>query len=229
MARRARIVVPKAPHHIVQRGNRRQIVFFSPADKTLYMHLLKKTADEYKVDVICYCLMNNHIHLILVPPEETSLAVCLRKVHSSYSRMINERFDWRGHLWQDRFHSSPLDPAYLYNAVRYVLQNPVRAGLSKNAWDYEWSSAKYHVGERESDLLVENNNLLSELTNDPKDYLSLDLETMHTLALRKAAKANRPLGGKSFLKRMETDYGIPLSPPKKGRPPGSKLNAPVPN
>ncbi len=194
MGRTARLIVPETPHHIVQRGNRSQDVFFEPYDRVRYLGFLKNVVDKYHVEIICYCLMKNHIHLIAVPSEESSLASCFRQAHSQYARIINKRFDWSGHLWQDRFHSSPLDPAYLYNAVRYVLQNPVRAGICESAWDYKWSSAAFHTGDRNFDLLVENNDALSDLTDNWKDYLSIDLETVHMLAVRKAAKMNKPLG-----------------------------------
>lgn len=218
MARVARVVVPGLPHHIVQRGNRNQSVFFSDSDRFKYICLLGKIACEYDVSFLSYCLMDNHVHLIAIPEKEDSLSLCFRKAHSIYSRHINSRFDWRGHLWQNRFHSSPLGPSYLYSAIRYVEQNPVRAGMVRNSWDYRWSSAAFHTGDRDSDLLVDRNTKLDIFIKDWREYLSINPETVQVLKIRKAAIRNRPAGRCWFLKRMENILGIQAEPLKRGRP-----------
>ncbi|NOQ22323.1 MAG: transposase [Candidatus Aegiribacteria sp.] len=218
MARTARVVVPGLPHHVVQRGNRNQTVFFSNSDRLRYLNLLRKASFEFDVTFLSYCLMDNHVHLIAIPEKEDSLSLCFRKAHSIYSRYVNSQFDWRGHLWQNRFHSSPLGPSYLYNAIRYVEQNPVRAGIVRNTWDYNWSSAAFHTGDRDSDLLVDRNTKLDKFIEDWREYLSIDLGTVQVLKMRKAAKRNRPAGRHWFLKRMENILGIQAEPLKRGRP-----------
>ncbi len=217
MARIARTVVPGIPHHIVQRGNRNQNVFFSNSDRFRYLYNLRKISNEYGVAFLSYCLMDNHVHLIAIPEKNDSFSLCFRKAHSIYSRHINSQFDWRGHLWQNRFHSSPLGPSYLYNAIRYVEQNPVRAGMVRNAWDYRWSSAGFHVEIVLSDPLVQLDSNLYSIVDDWRAYLSINPDTLHLLELRKAAKRNRPVGEKQFMKEMNDRFGIPLIARKPGR------------
>ena len=145
MARTARVVVPGSPHHIVQRGARLMKVFFSEADKNNYLKILNNQALRFGLKIWAYCLMDNHVHLVAVPEVENSLAQTMCQTHSRYTREINFREGWRGHLWQGRFFSSLLDESYLYAAVRYVEQNPVKAGLVQKAEDYHWSSARSRV------------------------------------------------------------------------------------
>ncbi len=217
MARIARLVVPGLPHHIVQRGNRNQTVFFSNSDRFRYLYLLRKVSFEYGVSFLSYCLMDNHVHLIAIPEKEDSLSLCFRKAHSIYSRHVNSQFNWRGHLWQNRFHSSPLGPSYLYNAIRYVEQNPVRAGIVGNAWDYRWSSAGFHVGIVVSCPLVQLDSSMYSMVDDWRTYLSISPDTVHLLELRKAAKRNWPIGSKQFMNKMNDRFGIPFTARKPGR------------
>ncbi len=135
MARLARIVIPGLPHHITQRGNRRQTVFFSDQDYRAYLDLLGDWSAKGGLKIWAYCLMPNHVHLIGVPKTEDSLRAAVAETHRRYTRLINFREGWRGHLWQERFHSFAMDEAYVYRAVRYVELNPVRAGLVKKARD----------------------------------------------------------------------------------------------
>ena len=218
MARSARVVVPNHPHHIVQRGNRNQTVFFSDRDRLVYLSLLGYSARKYGVSFLSWCLMDNHVHFIALPDSIRSFAKCFRSAHSRYSQKINERKGWRGHLWQCRFHSSPLGPAYLYNAVRYVEQNPVRAGIAATPWDYIWSSAGYHVGLRKTDPLI--NYECEELLDisDWRSYLAISPEAKTIHRLRDAAKRNRPACRDWYYFRLRNLLGIDLSPPARGRP-----------
>ncbi len=145
MARIARIILPNFPHHITQRGVRSLSVFHSDEDRREYLYLQKEQGERYDVSFISYCLMDNHIHLIAIPRNETGLAKAIGEAHRLYTRRINFREKVRGYLFQGRFFSCPLDNSHLYSAVRYVERNPVRAKIVKNAWDYNWSSAAYHA------------------------------------------------------------------------------------
>lgn len=135
MARLARIVNPGYPHHVYQRGNRRQDVFFSDSDKMAYLGMIRKQAERYGLKVWAYCLMDNHVHFVAVSKETESLARVFGEAHRRYTRMINFRMGWRGYLWQGRFGSFPVDTKYLYNLVRYVERNPVRARMVGRAED----------------------------------------------------------------------------------------------
>jgi putative transposase len=145
MARLARIVVPTVPHHVTQRGNRRQTVFFGDGDYRAYLALLVEYAGKAGVSVWAWCLMPTHVHLMLAPPTADALRAALSEAHRRYSRLINFREGWRGYLWQGRFASCPMDPAHALAAARYIELNPVRARLAANPDDWSWSSARAHL------------------------------------------------------------------------------------
>jgi len=126
MLRLSRIVSPRVPHHVTQRGHRREDVFFSDDDRLAYIDWLKDYAEKHDVEILAYCLMTNHIHLIAVPGSEDGLEKMLKPLHMRYAQRINRERSWKGHLWQGRFFSSALDEDYLWAAVRYVERNPVR-------------------------------------------------------------------------------------------------------
>ena len=149
MPRRARLVIPEMPHHLIQRGNRNQKVFFSDQDKRDYLEFMKEFALKAGLTFWAYCLMDNHVHFITVPKTPESLARGFGEAHRHYTRMIHLRENWRGYLWQGRFSSFPLNELHLHAAVRYVEQNPVRAGMVSNAQDYRFSSAQAHVFKRQ--------------------------------------------------------------------------------
>ena len=130
MARLARVVAAGIPHHVTQRGNRRQTVFFGDDDYRAYAGLLAQSCTDFGVAVWGYCLMPNHVHLILVPSDEAALRLALGEAHQRYTRRVNVREGWRGHLWQGRFASVPMDEPHLLACARYVELNPVRAGLA---------------------------------------------------------------------------------------------------
>jgi putative transposase len=154
MPRTARIVLPGEPHHVVQRGNRRQPTFFGPTDYALYLEIAAEIFSEARVEVWAYCLMPNHVHLILAPETEAGLARALAATHQRYAWRINQRQGWTGHLWQGRFGSFPMDETYLLLCARYVGLNPVRAGLVAKAVDWPWSSVRAHLAGRSDPLLT---------------------------------------------------------------------------
>jgi putative transposase len=145
MPRTARIVIPDIPHHVIQRGNRRQDVFFTEEDNKRYLALLSELATAGDFSVHAYCLMRNHVHLIITPHHANGLRQ-LSQVHRRYAYYLNQKMDWRGFLWQGRFASYPMDERYCYEAVRYVEMNPVRAGICPHPTAYRWSSARQRVG-----------------------------------------------------------------------------------
>ena len=152
MARLARIVVPDCPHHVTARGNRREPVFFEDGDQQLYCDMLAEQADEARVQVWAYCLMPNHVHLILTPRTEDGLGRMLGAAHRRWAGFVNARGRWRGHLFDGRFASSVMDEDHLIAAVRYVALNPVRARLVKRAEDWPWASTRAHLAGRDDGL-----------------------------------------------------------------------------
>jgi putative transposase len=144
MSRAARLVLPGIPHHVTQRGNRRQPTFFGDGDYALYLSLLGHFCRKNGTSVWAWCLMPNHAHL--VPSHEDGLRAVLAPTHTRYAAEINRREGWTGHLWQNRFASFPMDEAHLHACLRYVELNPVRAGLVPRAEEWRWSSARAHLG-----------------------------------------------------------------------------------
>ena len=200
MPRTARFVYPGAPHHITQRGNRRQRVFFSEEDKKLYLRLLSKWAEKAGLKIWAYCLMNNHVHHVAVPETEDSLAAAFGETHKAYTKIINEREDWRGFLWQGRFRSFPMDVPYLYRAVRYDELNPVRAKIVQYAVDYHWSSARAHVFGEHNPLLAQTPLRMSG--HEWEDYLKEGMIDAEVEMFRNHTAAASPLGNESFLKKI---------------------------
>lgn len=141
MPRIARIVNEGYPHHIIQRGNNRQKVFFDNQDRKTYLQLLKKYSSECGCKIHAYCLMDNHIHFLSVPKEKKSLARTMQKLSLRYTQYFNKKRGRTGRLWECRFYSSIVDKDnYLLSVCRYIERNPVRAGLVKDAIQYRWSS-----------------------------------------------------------------------------------------
>jgi putative transposase len=218
MARIARIVVPHVPHHVTQRGNRKQQTFFCDADYVMYRSLMRSACELYGVEVLAYCLMPNHVHLIAVPEHEDSLRRAMGDAHCRYTTAVNARNGWRGCLWQGRFFSFPMAEPHLIRAARYVELNPVRAGMCKAATDYRWSSARAHVDERD-DELVSVTPLLLRVGNWQRFLQELD----SPLALTAEAKAyglhtttGRPLGPETFVRDIEAATGRALRTKRPG-------------
>ena len=207
------------PHHVVQRGNRRQQVFFYPQDKEVYLKFLKEAAIKHHVKIWAYCLMDNHVHLILVPETQVSLARAVAEVNRRFTCIINKRNKWRGYLWQGRFLSSVMDDCYLIRALRYVENNRVRAGIVKSPWDYAWSSAKAHVFGGWDPVLdaFPDNGLIADWKNF---LMQPDLENV-LQDIRRRNLACLPLAEKDFIQQLSKDFGIDfaiLNPRPNGRP-----------
>ncbi len=154
MSRLVRVVLPGHPHHITQRGNRRQDVFFRLEGYENYLDLLKEWCGKEQVEVWTYCLMSDHIHLIVKPDKTSNLSKTIGEMHRRTTRMINFRKHWRGYLWQGRFSSFPMDESWLLRAVAYVVLDPVKAGMVEAPWDYRWSSVHAHLLGKDKELIV---------------------------------------------------------------------------
>jgi putative transposase len=219
MARLARLVVPGLPHHVTQRGNRRQQTFFCDEDYSAYVELMADWCKERGVEIWAYCLMPNHVHLIAVPRSEDGLARAVGEAHRRYTRRINFREKWRGYLWQGRFASFVMDEPYLLAAARYVELNPVRAGLVSDASEWRWSSAKPHLSGRD-DPLVRVAPILA-MVADWQRLLNSATPEDELRDLRQHGRTGCPLGSATFVKGLERAIGRVLHPRKPGRP--SKL------
>lgn len=214
MARIARVVAPGYPHHIIQRGNRRQRVFFSDDDRIAYLDYLRTYAKPAGIHFWAYCLMDNHVHLIAVPERGESFARGFSEAHRRYTRMINFRESWRGYLWQGRFKSYPLSESHLYAAMRYIERNPVRAKIVKDAWHYPWSSARTHVL-KEKNPILDDNFVISGI-KDWKAFLAEEDVSININTHKIHANTGRPLGDKKFIEAIEKITGRFLRKQKPG-------------
>lgn len=217
MARLARIVVPGVPYHVTQRGNRREPTFFEDADYRRYRTLVGEAARRAGAEVWAYCLMPNHVHLIVVPSDEQGLRKTFADAHRRYTGLINARHQWTGHLWQGRFGAVAMDEAHLLAAAPYVALNPVRAGLVGRAEDWPWSSAQAHLAGKD-DALVS----VAPLLERYDDFASLlDEDRMAAdgpawSALRRSEATGRPVGSERWIAALEQTTGRAIAPKKRG-------------
>ncbi len=219
MARLARVVAPGLPHYITQRGNRRQPTFFCDEDYQAYLNLMGEWCSAHDVQIWAYCLMPDHVHLIAVPKSADGLRRALGEVHRRYTRMVNFREGWRGHLWQGRFASYVLDKSHLLTAARYIELNPVRAGLVKAPTRYRWSSAAAHARGRDDGLVTVDP--LLELVPNWRGFLSRVIREEDIKLLQSHERTGRPLGDEPFLAKLEKKLRRTLrkqKPGPKGRP-----------
>jgi putative transposase len=223
MPRRARIVFPGVAHHITQRGNNRQPVFRSLGDRHAYLDLLSRYAVRHGARILGYCLMTNHVHLVAAPERADSLARTLSRVHSEYAAVWNRSEQRTGHLWENRFFSCPLDQAHVLAALRYVDENPTRAGLVKRAGDWPWSSARAHCVEGARDTVL--SCLWTECLdgwnyNEWNDILHGSDAAVVSVwdAMRRATLTGEPFGSEEFLAGLERQAGRRLRVLSRGRP-----------
>ena len=209
MGQVARVVVPGYPHHITQRGNRRQQTFFCDDDYRAYIDLMSEWCSKHRVDIWAYCLMPNHVHLIAVPQSIEGLARAIGEAHRRYTRRVNFREGWRGHLWQGRFASYVLDEAHLIAAARYVELNPVRARLVRVPGEYLWSSAAAHIAGQNDDLVKVATPLLG-MVKDWSAFLAEETATEQVELLRLHERTGRPLGSDEFIGHLEKTIGRSL-------------------
>lgn len=201
MPRVARLVVPGYPHHVTQRGARKQKTFFSDTDYETYIDILGSIKARLDVAIWAYCLMPNHVHVIAVPGHRDGLAQLFGRAHRRYALEINTRCGWQGHLWQERYRSFVMDEDHLLAAVRYVELNPVRAGLCRHPDQWPWSSYNAHAGTAD-DSLVDAGEMLNRVV-DWEKYVAFDVPEEVLNALRRHSESGRPMGDPSFVAYME--------------------------
>ncbi|MGP8246344.1 MAG: transposase [Bryobacteraceae bacterium] len=216
MARLARVIAPGAPHHVTQRGNGRRVVFESDSDRLVYMDLLRQHCCVHSLALVGYCLMSNHVHLIVIPARPNSLPLALKHIHGRYAAYCNALHASSGHLWQGRYYSCPLDQRHFWAALRYTELNPVRAGLAAEPEAYPWSSAAAHCGSADASLDMR---LWRESWTPAtwREYLGTAGAAWDDDAIRRNTHTGRPLGAEHFVAALERDLQRRLAPEKGGR------------
>ena len=220
MARLARVLAVDTPYHVTQRGNARRAVFETDSDRLVYLSLLQEFARLHRLDILGYCLMRNHVHLIALPRRLDSMPRVLRCVHGRYAAYLNARRTASGHVWQGRYYSCPMDENHLWTALRYIEGNPVRAHIADPAESYIWSSARVHCNEGYSDGLVDLDMWRSRWSAEEwREFLACtngaDEEAER---IRQCTHNGRPLGPVDFVRQLELVSGRLLTAKKGGRP-----------
>jgi putative transposase len=200
-------VAPGYPFHITQRGNRREDIFFCDHDRLLFLEWLGFYATKYGLEIIAYCLMRNHIHLVAAPDGDTTLGELFRSLHTRYAMYLNRKQGHCGRVWQGRYFSAVLDENYLFAAIRYAEVNPVRAFAVRVAEHYRWSSAAAHCGMRDDPLLTTEPRWRHLLDDVPSwsDWLQSSEGPTLVDTLRVHTRRGHPCGSDAFTSRMMID------------------------
>lgn len=218
MARLARIVAVNIPHHVTQRGNARQFILASDDERKVYLDLLRKYALLHELQLLGYCLMSNHVHLVVIPCRSDGLAMALKHAHGRYATYWNATHKSTGHVWQGRFYSCPVDEHHLWVAIRYAELNPVRAGMVENPESWRWSSAAAHCHAGEVDGFLEMELWRKRWSAETwREYLNAGEWETEIADIRQCTHTGRPLGAAQFLEIMEQATQRRLAPQKGGR------------
>ncbi len=196
-----RIIIPKLPHHVVQRGLDGRQTFFNEKDYLFYITILTDYCRRYEVKILSYCLMPDHVHLIAVPNEKQSLSRCLRIVHSRYTQYINSRTCSKGQFWQGRYSSHVMDEGNLLVCARYIEINPVKREYVKQPEDWRWSSSRAHISGK-NDLLVVADFLPEKVEMTWKEFLAEKRPEQEADIFYRHEKSGKPLGSNDFLERV---------------------------
>lgn len=231
MARLPRLIIPKQPHHVIQRGNNRQLIFREEGDYQRFLVWLKEAARFYEVAIHAYVLMPNHIHLLATPSDPTGLALMMQKVGRFYVPWFNYKYERTGGLFEGRFRTSLIDTeSYFLACSRYIELNPVRAGISPAPLDYPWSSYAHHTGVR-VDGLVTDHLLYWGMGNTPfqreaayTDLVMQGIPQDEVDFVTNSVLKNQPLGSDAFKAELERKTSRQILPAKRGRP----FRAPIP-
>ncbi len=212
-------------HHVTQRGNNRQSVFYSDSERLIYLRLAAEYFPQYGLTLVAYDLMTNHSHLAVIPDSEDSLALGVRRMHNDYSRWHNVQHGRHGHLWQSRFYSCPVEDDRRWGVMSYIELNPVRAQMVEHAWDWEWSSARAHIAGVDRSGLLDMDFWRKHFDGAAwRDYLEqMAGEKSFADCIRKATARGRFFGSDATARLLEVRLGREILPKKRGRKPKGYL------
>jgi putative transposase len=217
-----RVVAPGFAHHVVQRGVRAMDIFREDSDRQYYIRLLAECSGRYGLSVWAWALMGNHVHLLVVPGREASLAKTIGETHRRYSRRLNARLEQSGHLFEGRYFSYVVQhDANLLCAARYIELNPVKAGIVRSPEEYAWSSARHHVVGAADPLVSESP--FCEMVADWGEFLTEGLKLDEERAVvERHLSSGRPLGTPGWIGALEMELRRPLKTGIPGRKPGRR-------
>lgn len=224
MPRRARLVVPNTPHHLLQRGHRRDPVFLGESDYVHYLDDLWTLTRELDCQVYAYCLMPNHVHLLVNPgPNTANLGRLMKSLAGRHACYMNRTDERDGALWEGRFRSSPVAEEYVLACCRYIELNPVRTYLARNPESYRWSSYParfrsdgHHLSTGPAFLALGQD--AAEQLKRYADYVQSPTSLEELSLIRTAIYTNRPLGDDQFLRKLEHKLGQSVGTKPRGRP-----------
>lgn len=225
MPRRSRMYLPGFTYHIVQRGNNREACFFEEDNYCKYLDLMQEVLPRYSNHLHAYCLMTNHVHLLLSPSTEKSISDLLRVVCSRYAQYVNKRYSRTGTLWEGRHKASAIDTdGYLLKCYRYIELNPVAARMVDRPEEYAWSSYSANAWQARNLLLTPHACYFGLGTNNEQrchNYRELfrdALSPQDIHAFRKATHYSMPVGSLTFMQQIERKMGRPVGYSCRGRP-----------
>ena len=189
-------------------------IFFKDEDYLYYKKLLLEQCSIHELKVVSYCLMTNHVHLIVIPKNKESLSKAIGETHRLYTRKINFEQKVKGHLFQERFYSTPLDEEHFLYALRYVEQNPVKAYMVKHPWEYKYSSAKYRLKLIKEDKLLSSYEPIDKILN----YQEFLETTTNDKIIQEKTRTGKPWGDENFYEKIKLLTGIDYTNKKAGRP-----------
>lgn len=163
MGRDARLNYSGLVYHVVNRGNDRQVIFAEPEDYRHYLNTIQRYKKKYRFQLFAYCLMTNHVHLLIKTSESGSISRIMQSITVAHTRRYNFKYRRCGHVWQGRFHSPIVsEDGHMLTVMQYIEQNPLRARMVRDVVDYHWSSYGLNVRIRESVLIDRNDNKVFE-------------------------------------------------------------------
>lgn len=227
MPRVARAVVPGFPHHIIQRGHNKHVVFAGEDDFEYYLATLAAFKEAYDVEVYAFCLMNNHVHLVLQPGENAAgLGQLMKRLAGRQTRLVNRQEGRSGTLWEGRYKSSPIETdAYLLACCRYVELNPVRAGMVANPAEYRWSSHAQRIGEGALHPWLDTHPSFDALRNTEtlrraryRDFVASAIPPGEWDLIRDAVQRGQLTGRERFVDEVAARVGRRIGHRRPGRP-----------
>jgi putative transposase len=219
VGRLARVIAVGVAHHVTQRGNGRRFLLESDADRRVYLDLLRENLALHEVLLVGYCLMSNHVHLVVIPADADGLALAMKHTHGRHASYWNVVHNSSGHAWQGRYFSCPLDGRHMWEALRYTELNPVRAQLVTDAPDWVWSSAAAHCGTVQAEAFLSRELWQNDWTDaSSRQYLAAGIPETELASIRQCTHTGRPLGTQEFVHALEKSMSRRLVPQRGGRP-----------